>query len=479
MNKMLYEGFIFSAIGKYSNVIIQLIVNMILSRLLTPEEYGIVAVSQVFIVFFQMLVEAGLGPAIIQNKKLTQEDNAVLFNYNIIFSIGLAILFGFFGLVLSEVYSNSIYIQLTWIQSIFVFFTGISVVPVALITKNKKFKVVNIIRIVANLVGGVVGVFCAVYGFGIYSLVYSVTVSSILTFILTLRSSNIYLSYSLSPEPIKKVFAFASGQFGFNFINYFSRNLDNLLVGKYMGEEALGNYSKAYQLLLMPNTILLSVITPVLQPVLSDYQDDVVKIRSIYYKIIHILASIGVPLSIFLSLNAEEIIIVLFGNQWSESVFPFSILALTVWAQMTLSSSGAIYQSRNMTNQLFINGLISTTILVSSICLGVFLGDINKLSIVLSLGFVLNFFISFERVCRVALSDNLMNFLLEFKTPVWIGLFIFLELTFFKMIVTTNNVFLSLMLQGILFCIGMSFGLYVFGEHKLIINLFKERDRVK
>ncbi|MCT1185681.1 hypothetical protein EFL96_07410 [Lactococcus lactis] len=87
MNNKLREGFTFTAIGTYSNFLIQIIVQAILSRLLSPREYGIIAIMQVFIVFFAMLVEAGMGPAIIQNKKLTNRDNMNLFNFSAIFSI--------------------------------------------------------------------------------------------------------------------------------------------------------------------------------------------------------------------------------------------------------------------------------------------------------------------------------------------------------------------------------------------------------
>lgn len=91
MFSKLKKGFIYTAIGTYANFIVQLLITSILSRLLTPKSYGVVAIMQVFIIFFSMLVEAGMGPAIIQNKKLTKADNQILFNYSSIFAIILAV----------------------------------------------------------------------------------------------------------------------------------------------------------------------------------------------------------------------------------------------------------------------------------------------------------------------------------------------------------------------------------------------------
>lgn len=121
MNRHLRKGFFFNAIGTYTNFLVQFLVQIILSRLLTPKEYGVVAIMSVFIIFFQVMIEAGLGPAIIQDKSLTNQSNRILYNFSAIFSLIFAIIFGFFGIVLSKIYGNPIYLSLTWIQAISVF----------------------------------------------------------------------------------------------------------------------------------------------------------------------------------------------------------------------------------------------------------------------------------------------------------------------------------------------------------------------
>jgi O-antigen/teichoic acid export membrane protein len=331
--------------------------------------------------------------------------------------------------------------------------------------KNKMFKSLSYIQILANLLGGTVGILFALNGGGIYSLIFSVIASSFCTLLLALNKSKIKLVFKLKMATLFEILKFSSNQFGFNFINYFARNSDNLLVGKFMGSTALGNYSKAYQLLMMPNTVLLAIITPVLQPVLSDYQDDVLYIRNTYYEIVKILALIGLPLSIFLCLTSKEIIFILFGNQWGQAVMPFAILSLTVWVQMTLSSSGTIYQSRNLSNQLLINGVISSAILITSIAIGVFLGNLISLSICLSIGFIINFFVTFYRLTKFALNDSIFPLLRQFIHPFLIAILIFISLMFTDIILRDKlGILISFIIKGTIFVIEIIGFSYLFGD---------------
>lgn len=111
-----------------------------------------------------------------------------------------------------------------------------------------------------------------------------------------------------------------------------------------MGPTTLANYNKAYSLLMLPFNFSINIIGVVLQPVLSDYQDNVDFIRGFFLKMVHLLALIGIPLSIFFYLSAKQIILFMYGPQWTDAITPFSILSLTIWIQMVISVNGAILQ---------------------------------------------------------------------------------------------------------------------------------------
>src|SRR5699024_7843474 len=129
------------------------------------------------------------------------------------------------------------------------------------------------------------------------------------------------------------------------------------------------------------------------------------------------LALIGVPLSIYLSLFSEEIIFFIFGHQWVDAIQPFKILSTTVWVQMTLSSTGTIFQARNKTKHLLSTGIITAIILVTSTVIGVMSNNLNIMALCLTIGFYVNFFINFNRVMTLALESNLLTLLIKFKIP--------------------------------------------------------------
>lgn len=464
-------GVFFTAVGKYTNVILMLIVNAILSRILTPSDYGVVSVITVFIVFFQLFVDAGFGPAIVQNPDITEDDLSSLFNFSIVFGLIGSIIFSLFGNFIAKIYDNSIYINLFNLLSISITLFGMNIVPIAILTKGKKFKTISFIQVFGNLIGGIVAIILAYSDFGVYSLIIMNIITPLINFIFFFKKSGIIFKWHLDLKSVKKIWYFAKNQLLFNFINYFSRNADNLLIGRYLGDVALGNYSKAYQLLMYPNTILLGVIAPVLQPVLRTYQNNVSKIRDAYMDVVHILAMIGLPLSVFLSFSSREIIFVMFGRQWSDAIIPFAILSTTVWIQMTLSSSGAIFQSRNKPQYLLLNGIISALIIVPSIILGLLTKSINGVSAVLSLGFYINFFVSFHLVMRNALDSNLLLLIKELKNPLIVAIIQIVVLYITNYMIFIENAFLSLITKGFIFTFVFFVINYALGEIDFVKKL--------
>lgn len=474
LTKDFKSGIGYTALGKVSMIISTLSINAVLSRLISPTEYGIVGVVTVFITFFQIFIDAGMGPAIIQNKDLSDDDIGVLFNVSIIFSAIVSILFGIFGYAIAFIYRSEVYIPVSWVLSIGVFSNGLMIVPDALLAKEKRFKELNIRFVVSNLVAGILGIICALMGMGIYALCVQIIATGIIGFCLMYPKVNIKLVRKVEWGPVKKIWSFASNQFSFNFINYFSRNADKLLIGKYMGNKSLGYYDKAYQLLMYPNTILLGIITPALQPILKDYQDDILVIRSTYLKIFRVLLTIGLPLSVFLSLSSNTIITFMFGNQWSNSVLPFAILSLTVWCQMTLSSTGAIYQARNMANKLFINGFISAVILVSSIIIGVIKGNLVSVSICLSIGFLINWVVTYLLFCKNVLENYpFISLLKELIKPALFSIVLFIILYYYNQTIIINNVFFDLTVRGLIFIILLGAYIFFSGEYKEIKKMLQ------
>ncbi len=476
MIQYLRSGVIFTAIGKYSNVLIQLVINAVLSRLLNPYDYGVVSVIQVFLLFFATLADAGLGPAIIQNKALTEHDNRVLFTYSIILSVMLGAIFALLSPVVAWFYRDGQYVPLTLAMSLVLIAQGVNMVPNALMDKAKRFKEVNIRLVIANMCGGVAGIVCAFCGMGAYALIISFLVPPVVAFVLNLWLLRIRPSRHTDRRSLAKIWKFAKSQFGFNFVNYFSRNTDKILVGRWMGPAALGNYAKSYQLLMMPNQVLMGVLNPVLLPVLSDYQDNVAYVRDTYMKIVRILALLGVPLSVFLCFESRDIVFFLYGDQWTEAVAPFAILALTVWIQMTLSSTGAIFQTLGQTRFLFMNGCITAFLLIGTTVVGCLLGNLVSLAISLSIGFLLNFIVIYWIMMVKTLGSSFGILLKQFVKPAIVSALLSIVMHVMKVIIPDCGAFVNLVLYTFVFVIILSGMIFALGEWKMFYRfLMKDK----
>lgn len=476
MNNAFRIGMIFTALGQYSVILIQLLINIILSRLIPVEEFGIVANAQVYLLFFQLIVTAGIGPAIIQKKELNEKDYGILFNYTILFSILLTVIFGFSGNLVAFTYHNDMYKPLFWSMSVVVLCEGINTVPRAILNKELRFRALNLRLFFSSFVGAIFGVTAAFAGLGVYALVVSIAVPAIVSLILNFTAIKIQYTRSLSPKPFLSILSFSRNQMFFTIFNYFSRNSDNLLVGKFLGPVPIANYQKSYQLLTMPTTVFLGVITPVLQPILSQHQENVKLIRETFFKIIRVLALIAFPLTIFMMLNAKEIIFFLFGSKWYGAVIPFSILSFSLWAQMLNAVTSSIFMARDHSNKLLINGIISILIMIPSIVVGVSFGSIIYVSIFVCVANLINFTISYWLLMTKVLDGRLIDALKQLITPAFIGAIVAILVYLTNPFLIFSNLFVTLLIRGVVWIVLVLVCMYLFGEIKLVKSLFMENN---
>ena len=450
IRKNLRKGVYYNGLARYSNVIVSIIIGATLARLLTPEEFGVVAILTVFIAFFNLLSSFGISAAIVQNKELSENDISSIFSFTFLFGLTFASIFFFSAPLIASFYENPVLTNLTRLMSLAIFFNTLKIVPHALNMKKLKFKEIGIITVVVHIVTGITAIILAFYGFSYYALVINAILNGILLFASYLYLAPIKIYVGIKFKSIKKIAKFSTYQFLFQFINYFAGNTDNLLIGKFFSASALGFYEKAYKLMMLPVMNLTHVITPVLHPVLSEYQNNKEVIYNAYYKIVKILAIIGFPLSIFLYFSATEIINILYGPQWDQSIPVFEYLALAVGIQIVLSSTGSIFQATDRTDLLFLSGLLSTILVVLGILYGLFIGK-NLVSIGqgILLAFSINMFQAFYLLLKKSLKYPLLEFLKVFIFPAILSITIGITL-YLSSFLIIENVVLSVLYKGVI-----------------------------
>ncbi|MDR0799507.1 MAG: lipopolysaccharide biosynthesis protein [Dysgonamonadaceae bacterium] len=410
VKKEMVNGVFWTAIQKYSGIVVQLIVSAVLARLLPVEDFGIVAIAIVLIQFLTIFADMGVGSAIVQNKNLSVRDLNDIYSFTVYAGIVLSVLFFFAADWVAAFYDKSALIVICRILSVNLFFLAINVVPNALILKDKKFKFIAKRTLILQLISGVISIVFAYKGFGLYSLLISPIFTAIGVFIFNYRKNpqRFFIRFCLAP--LKKIFSFSFYQFLFSFINYFSRNMDKLIIGKYLTLSDLGYYEKSYRLMMLPMENVTSVITPVMHPVLTTLQNDKAGLATHYNKIIKLLATISFPLGILLYFLATEIIRIVFGNQWDNSIPVFKILTLSLPFQMILSSTGAIYKAAGKTNWMFYNGLSNSIFTVAGFVLSAYyFKRIEAVAWSWNISLLINTFVSYLILYKIALKSSIVT----------------------------------------------------------------------
>ena len=447
ISKNIRSGIFYTAISKYSSIVASIFISAVLARLLTPTEFGVVAIISVFISFFNLLSNFGISPAIVQHKSLSENDISSIFSFSIAIGLILSIVFYFAAPIIASFYNEPVLIKLSRLMALAILFNSLQVVPNALILKKLRFKEIGIVRVIVSIIGGVVAIILAYLGFSYYALIVNSILTGFLIFIVFYIMAPVKLSYRIHISSIRKIARFSIFQFFFNFINYFSRNLDNLFIGKYFSPAALGFYDKSYRLMMMPVQNLTFVITPVLHPVLSNYQNDKKVIYNAYYKIVKLLAIIGFPLSVFLFFSTSEIINIVYGPQWGQSIPVFKLLALTIGIQIVVSSTGSIFQATNRTDLMFYSGFIGAILIVGGIIYGVFIGkSLISVGYGLLIAFSLNFLQGFYLLVIKSLKEPFTKLLKVFIFPLILSIGIGIALWLSSRI-EINNIFISFALK--------------------------------
>lgn len=463
------SGIFWTAIQKYSGLIVQIIVTAILARLLSPEDFGVVAVATVLIAFFTLFTDMGIGPAIIQKQDLTQDDLNSIFSFTVWGGIVLAALFFVVAYPIGHFYKEESLVLICQLLSINLLFAAWNIVPNALINKNKRFKFIAKRTLSLQVISGIISVFAAYHGLGLYALLISPILTAIGVFVLNFRKYPLQFSWQMHTEALKKIFSYSSFQFLFNFINYFSRNLDKLIIGRFFSMNELGYYEKSYRLMMLPLQYVTNVVTPVMHPILTSLQNDYKSLTEKYNKIIKLIATISFPLGVFLYFAADDIIYIIYGNRWEKAIPVFQILALSLPLQMILSTTGAIYQAAGKTNWLFYGGLSNTCCTVMGfIVAAVCFRTIESMAWAWDITLLINAVISYWILYKVVLRQSIREIIKLCVLPLTTALVIAVVLSIINEISMNNGHIIQLLFKSFLVCVVSIGFIQITGQYNLI-----------
>ena len=384
--------------SKYSNVAVQLVIAMVLARLVTPEEFGLVAVVTVFTNFFALLCDMGLSVGVVQHRELGDEELSGLFLFSAGLAVALAVLFALVGLPAGLLFGGSeagsdggaSLRSLFAASSPGVFFAALNAVPNGILRRQKRFLAIGVRLVAVNLVTGCAAVAMAFAGAGCYALVAQFVLSCALSFAWNFALSGLRVRRAPVLGPLRAVWGFSSFQMAHGFVNYFCRNMDNLLVGLAFGNAALGFYDKAYRVSGYPVSGFTSVVASVLHPYLADYRDQPEQIYRRFVDLTRAVFAVGVLASACLAAAPGEVVAVLFGEQWGDAAPLLRALSVSVMFQMVTSLTGAVFQSLGATREMFLSAVVNTALTLCAVGVGVASGSVAVLAALVSAAYCLN-----------------------------------------------------------------------------------------
>jgi PST family polysaccharide transporter len=380
LKKRTIAGIEWSVAARVLKTLLQFLIFVVLVRLLAPKDFGLMAMSMVFSGFVSIFSEIGFVAAIIQKLDINENHLSSVFWVNLFLGIILTLVLALLAPLISRFYKEPLLEPITVLISTTFFISSLNSIHKAILKRSMDFKKLAIAETLAILIAGSLAVVLALLNFGVWSLVWQSIATAIASVLIFWKVSNWRPQLKFDPKAIKDLFNFSKNLLGFNFFNYWSRNLDDLLIGKFIGTAALGIYTRAYGLMMMPINQIASTIGQVMFPSLSKIQNDRVRVKEIYLKTIGIIALVTFPFMTVLLMVSESFILAVFGSKWAEMIPILRIFCVIGLIQSIVSTVGWIYYSQGRTDLMFRWGIAAGTVGITSFTLGVWIGSVQAVA---------------------------------------------------------------------------------------------------
>lgn len=461
LKQQAFSGVKWTTLSALVNTLIQLVQLVVLTQLLSRQDFGLMAIVMVVIGFSQLFVDMGVSNAIIYKKEISYKELSSLYWFNIVIGCLFFLLLVFSSWSIAKFYDNdklSSLVQLVavsfmiqpWGQQFMIF-----------LQKELKFKILAQVEIISRSISFSTVIILAYLDYGVYSLALGTPVyafcSAIGYNIVGRRYYQPKLFFSF--KKVKAYLNFGMFQMGDKFLNYFASQMDTILIGKIMGMEILGTYNIAKDLTSKPYMIINPIITRVTFPVMSKINHDIPKLKLIFLKTLNYLSYINILIYLLIFLLAEPIVLVLFGPKWTDAIPLIQILAFTYIFRSFGNPSGSLLLSLGAAKRAFTWNLLVFALYPVSIFIGSYWGLMGIaigtfiLQVVL---FIPNWKMNVQPFINVSFSEYLAVYVKPFLLPLIASvpcylLLMILEHTIWSMLIT------SILFTGLFFSLALKF----------------------
>lgn len=328
LKKQTITGVFWSGLERFSVQGVTFLVQLVLARLLTPNEYGLIGMLVVFLQIGQVFIDSGFANALIQKKECTPADLATVFYYNLLLSLAIYAILFFTAPFIASFYNQDILIPLLRLLSLTLIINALAIVQKTILIKRVDFRTQTKVSLFSAIISGIIGISLASKSFGVWALCWQqISFSFLQLFFYTLYVHWLPNS-KFSKESFIKLFNFGSKLLISSLISVIYKNLYSVVIGKKFTAAELGYYTRAEQFAMFPSNNLGNIIARVAFPIFSKIQDDTPKLCTAYRRIIQYSSYIIFPLMCGLIAIAEPLITVLLTEKWLGIVPLLQILCI-------------------------------------------------------------------------------------------------------------------------------------------------------
>ena len=346
------SGMVWTALQKYSTMIIQFISGIILARLLTPYDYGCIGMLSIFMVLAEAFIDGGFGSALIQKKRPTQVDYSTVFWWNLAMAFLMYFVLYISAPAISRFYNIPLLCDVLRVEGLVLFIYSLNIIQRNQLKKKLNFKLLSIISVSTSIVALCVTIVMAYKGMGVWSLVAQNLILAAIPSVVFWFYVKWRPKWVFSWQSFKELFGFGVYMFMTNLISKFTKQIQGLLIGKVYNPSTMGYYSKALGTEKLASTSISQIMTQVTYPLYAEAQDDLVAMRNMIKRLTTTIAYITFPLMFILLLCAKPIFVLLYSERWLASIPFFQVLCIaglaTCLQSVNLQTISAIGKSRVM-----------------------------------------------------------------------------------------------------------------------------------
>lgn len=373
------SGMIWSFLQRFGTMTISFVSNIVLARLLTPDDYGTIGMLMIFIAVANTFVDSGFGSALIQKKEPTREDYSTIFWWNMFLSLVLYGVLYMSAPAVARFYDLPLLSQVLRVQGFVLILNALSIIQQNQLRKQLKFKRLASVTVASAVLSAVIAIVLAYLGWGVWALVAQQLMLSGFTAILLWVLNKWYPLLSFSKESFKQLFGFGGFMLLSSLINTIFNNINSLIIGKLFSASTMGYFSQAKKIEDATAMSVTSVVEQVTYPILSEHQNDKNKMRSILKRFNTCTFFIVTPMMLLICLFAEPIVVFLFTEKWLPAAPYLKILALH---GIPMGLQGVNYNAIaaiGKSKTIFATTIIKRITTISLMLIGVYIADVEGL----------------------------------------------------------------------------------------------------